>query len=317
MNITPEIEERLRLLDEKYVASGQDLLSYLDGLIYEDYLKYWNYIELETLLSLQKPRTYFPDEEIFILYHQITELYFKLTLNELKRLSSVDNLQPDFFYVRLKRMVRYFDALVSSFEVMVEGMDREEFMKFRMALLPASGFQSVQYRKIELHTTKLNHLVCQEKRSSLENETNIEKLYDSIYWKQGAIDLETGNKTLTLLQFEERYDDELIAYSKKVKHTNLWALFNSLTIDENQKAKIVEELKKFDLNVNVNWPLAHYKSAVRYLHKKSGEDVAATGGTNWQKYLPPRFQKRIFFPELWSVEERENWGKVWVEENLN
>ena len=43
------------------------------------------------------------------------------------------------------------------------------------------------------------------------------------------------------------------------------------------------------------------------------EDVPASGGTNWQKYLPPRFQKRIFYPELWSNDEKENWGKAWVE----
>jgi tryptophan 2,3-dioxygenase len=47
---------------------------------------------------------------------------------------------------------------------------------------------------------------------------------------------------------------------------------------------------------------------------KDPSDIAATGGTNWQKYLPPRFQKRIFYPELWTTEEYENWGKAWVEE---
>ena len=57
----------------------------------------------------------------------------------------------------------------------------------------------------------------------------------------------------------------------------------------------------------------HYKSAVRYLHKNP-EDIAATGGTNWQKYLPPRFQKRVFYPELWSETEINEWGKSWVED---
>ena len=67
------------------------------------------------------------------------------------------------------------------------------------------------------------------------------------------------------------------------------------------------------MNVNVNWPLVHYKSAARYLGNDNS-DVPATGGTNWQKYLPPRFQKRIFYPELWSKQETEEWGKAWVEE---
>jgi tryptophan 2,3-dioxygenase len=50
---------------------------------------------------------------------------------------------------------------------------------------------------------------------------------------------------------------------------------------------------------------------------RQDKDVAATGGTNWQKYLPPRFQKRIFYPTLWSAEEQENWGKAWVEETFS
>ena len=74
-------------------------------------------------------------------------------------------------------------------------------------------------------------------------------------------------------------------------------------------------MRLFDEYVNVSWPLVHYKSAVRYLHMKE-EDIVATGGTNWQKYLPPRFQKRIFFPSLWSDKEKANWGKRWVEDAL-
>ena len=75
-------------------------------------------------------------------------------------------------------------------------------------------------------------------------------------------------------------------------------------------------MRKFDLLVNVNWPLAHYKSAVRYLQQKD-TSISATGGTNWQKYLPPRFQKRIFFPELWSEQEKNEWGKSWAKQFLD
>ena len=82
MHISPEIQQRLALLQQKYEAMGQDMASYLDGLLYADFLTYWDYINLDTLLSLQNPKTPFPDEEIFIIYHQITVLYFKLALNE-------------------------------------------------------------------------------------------------------------------------------------------------------------------------------------------------------------------------------------------
>ena len=73
-----------------------------------------------------------------------------------------------------------------------------------------------------------------------------------------------------------------------------------------------QEFRQVDVNVNVNWPLVHYKTAARYLQQEEAT-IAATGGTNWQKYLPPRFQRRIFYPELWTDEEKENWGKAWVE----
>ena len=66
---------------------GQDLSSYLDGLLYADYRTYWDLIHLDTLLSLQRPQTPIPDEVVFIVYHQITELYFKLSLHEFERMA--------------------------------------------------------------------------------------------------------------------------------------------------------------------------------------------------------------------------------------
>src|SRR6201985_427230 len=102
MHITPQIEERLQQLQDKYEAMGQDMTSYLDGLLHADFLTYWDYIHLDTLLSLQNPKTPFPDEEIFIIYHQITELYFKLALHECKQIVEHANLTIDFFIARLK-----------------------------------------------------------------------------------------------------------------------------------------------------------------------------------------------------------------------
>ena len=86
MEFTQEIKEKLEHLRDKYASIGQDLESYLDGLIYANPLTYWDYIEVDALLSLQKPKTDFPDEKIFIVYHQITELYFYLIQNELEQI---------------------------------------------------------------------------------------------------------------------------------------------------------------------------------------------------------------------------------------
>jgi len=312
MEITPQIIERLELLEKKYSAIGQDMLSYLDGLLYNDSVKYWDYVEVDTLLSLQKPRTDFPDEVIFIMYHQITELYFKLSLREFEQIGIQENLTAKFFVDRVSRINRYFEALTHSFDIMIEGMDREQFLKFRMSLLPASGFQSAQYRKIEICSTDFKNLVDKDVRDSIKEDRTIAELFENIYWKEGATELATGKKTLTLIQFEERYKDEFIQLGEKYKTLNLWQSYLRLTPEEQALPEVKNALKRNDTNVNINWPLSHYKSAVRYL-QKAPADIAATGGTNWQKYLPPRFQKRIFYPALWSEQEVEEWGKAWVD----
>lgn len=315
MEITPEIKKKLELLNEKYAALGQDLSSYLDGLLYAEVTTYWDYIEIETLLSLQKPKTGFPDELVFIIYHQITELYFKLALNEFEQLGKRKNIDATFFISRVNRINRYFEALIKSFEIMVSGMDREEFLKFRMSLLPASGFQSAQYREIEFYSTDFLNLVDKSKRESLKNEKDIATLFEHIYWKEGATEELTGKKTLTLTQFEEKYKSRFIELATSCRSNNLWQVYLRLTEEERANKEVVNALRTNDLNVNVDWPLAHYKSAVRYLNKEK-DDIAATGGTNWQKYLPPRFQKRIFYPALWTQEEIENWGRQWVTDAL-
>ncbi|MBL0331014.1 MAG: tryptophan 2,3-dioxygenase [Bacteroidetes bacterium] len=314
MELKPEIVERIKLLDEKFQAMGQDLSSYLDGLLYADYLTYWDYIHLDTLLSLQSPKTKIPDEEIFIMYHQITELYFKLCLHEYNQIADKKDIDVKFFTERIGRINRYFEGLISSFDIMVDGMDPKQFLKFRMSLLPASGFQSGQYRMIEICSTTFKNLVAKDVRPNFSDDVNdaqIEKMYEHIYWKAGATELATGKKTLTLVQFEEKYQKQFIELAKKFKHTNLLAIYKSLSAEDQKNEKLVLALRQMDVNVNINWPLSHYKSAVRYL-QKDPEDIAATGGTNWQKYLPPRFQKRIFYPELWNDQEVDEWGKSWV-----
>ncbi len=310
MEITPEIKLKLENLQEKYEAMGQDMASYLDGLLHANFLTYWDYIHLDTLLSLQSPKTSFPDEEIFIMYHQITELYFKLALHECKQISDHPALTVDFFTARVKRINSYFQILTNSFEIMVEGMEKEQFLKFRMSLLPASGFQSAQYRMIEIYATDFIQLVSKDKREELRN-ASLQEQFEFIYWKFGATELSSGKQTLTLKQFQKKYGDELIALANDTRHTNFSALLRNLKSQNRETSGLEKELRELDIHVNVNWPLAHYKSAVKYLNREP-EEIKATGGTNWQKYLPPRFQKRIFYPGLWTANQLEDWGKNWV-----
>jgi tryptophan 2,3-dioxygenase len=330
MEMTPEILERLGKLNEKYELMGQNIVSYLDGLLMANYLPYWDYTHVDTLLTLQNPKTDFPDELIFIIYHQITELYFKLALHEYEQVAHngrnvqpnghdlgwKEKLDPRFFIERITRINRYFEALTKSFDIMVDGMEREQFLSFRMALLPASGFQSAQYRMIEIYSTDFIQLVDKDVREKFrDGKAGIEEMYQHIYWKQGATELASGKKTLTLEQFEKKYSERFIELAKECVTHNIWAKYKSLPETDQQNPELISALRELDLNVNVNWPLVHFKSAVRYLQEKEG-GVPATGGTNWQKYLPPRFQKRIFYPELWSKEEMDNWGKGWVEREV-
>lgn len=309
--LDPQIVSKIKQLEEKYAASGQDLSAYLEGLLHADYLKYWDYINLETLLSLQRPRTLFPDEVIFIVYHQVTELYLKLILWEMEQICNISNLPSEkVFLEKIKRINSYFDYLVNTFDTMFYGMEHEQFLKFRMTLTPSSGFQSLQFRLVEIRSTDLKNLVSRDVRNT-SSEESAEALYSKIYWKKGATETSTGKKTLSLIHFEEKYDQTLAKNAVEFEDRNLWRVYKKHFSNNGLSSKIIEELKNFDQLANVFWPLAHYKSASRYLQQKT-QTVSATGGTNWQMYLPPHYQKVIYFPELWTQEEQETWGKQWV-----
>jgi tryptophan 2,3-dioxygenase len=323
--ITPEIADRIKLLEKKFHNSGQDMLSYLDGLLYDDYLTYWNYIRLDTLLSLQVPKTSFPDEMIFITYHQITELYFKLIIHEQLQIIENQQLTAQFFIEKALRINRYFSVLINSFDVMINGMEREQFLKYRMSLLPASGFQSAQFRMIEFYSTDLINLVHPSVRTRFretclpdrqgEQTTNSQELYEHIYWNKGGIDKATGEKTLTLKQFEKRYTTRFLRIANEMSNTNLNQKY--LQLPESEKTDALKEaLRTLDQNANINWLLMHMGAAHRYL-RNEGKAIDATGGTNWKTYLPPSFQKITFFPTLWTETEHENWGKQWVDHILN
>jgi tryptophan 2,3-dioxygenase len=314
MELTPAERDLFDRLREKYAFAGQDMASYLEGLLHSRFLTYWDYLQLDTLLSLQTPRTEFADELIFIAYHQITELTFKLMRHELAQLTTHDlapaTLDLATAQVRLRRLVRYARQLVTSFDTMVEGMAPEQFLAFRMALLPASGFQSVQFRQLEIGLVPLVHLVGEGQRASVADRP-LADIYEQLYWKYGNRELKSGEKTLTLKMFEAKYDAELRAQAEASATTNLWS--RCLALDPAQRQPFEEGLRRLDLTLNVFWRLAHYKSAVRYL-QRDPEDIRATGGTNWQQYLPPRFQRIMFFPALFTEAERAEWGKAWVAE---
>jgi tryptophan 2,3-dioxygenase len=299
-------ESIIKAIETKYEQLGENPMTYLEGLQHAKALNYWDYIEVDTLLSLQKPRTVFEDEEIFIMYHQVTELMLKLVLHEIKQITG-DN-QPDLerLETKLKRVNRYTGMLINSFAIMSEGMDYDDYNQFRKTLAPASGFQSAQFRFIELRCTRIENLINQEGRKRLPVNPSIEDYFEHIYWKDAGLNRKTGEKTLTLRQFEEKYLDSFIRLAKVMQGKTLEDKI--MTLGDNMPDSLKIILRKFDYSYNIKWPLVHLNTARHYLDAK-GETKAATGGSEWKKYLHPEFQQRKFFPIVWGDEEISNWGK--------
>lgn len=305
MNKSPDIFEQLK---EKFDDMGQDVNVHLRGLLHAKPMNYWDYIQTDALLSLQVQRTQFPDEMVFIMYHQINELLFKMILWEIKQVADHHALTSDFFASRLMRISRYFDMLTSSFNIMREGMDVEQYIKFRNTLTPASGFQSAQYRMIEFASTELINLIDNRFRATIDRNTPFEHAYNHLYWQAAGKDYNSGDKTTLLCLFEERYMDDFLVFMKTYNTKNLWTRFKELPLATQKDTELVKAMRHYDKTVNITWVMAHYNAAAHYL-ESGNTGVKATGGSNWKRYMHPSFQKRIFFPGLWSEEEIENWGK--------
>ncbi|PWK20363.1 tryptophan 2,3-dioxygenase family protein [Xanthomarina spongicola] len=305
MELDKELTSQLK---EKFDAIGQDLDVHLKGLLYSKPINYWDYVQTDALLDLQTQRTVLPDEMVFIMYHQINELLFKMILWEIDQVANTVHIEPEFFSTKLMRVSRYFDMLTSSFEIMREGMEVEQYNKFRNTLTPASGFQSAQYRKIELASTELINLIDNRFRETIDRNTSFEHAFNHLYWQAAGKDYKTGKKSYLLTVFEERYKDEFIRFAKFYNTNNLWTKFKELPQDVRENKDLVKAMRHYDYTVNIKWVMAHYNTANHYLNI-GGKTAEATGGSEWVKYMHPKYQRRIFFPELWTKQELEDWGK--------
>ena len=297
----------IQSLEDKYSAINQDKNVYLEGLLHSKTINYWDYIHTDALLNLQIQRTTLPDEMVFIGYHQINELIFKMILWELQQLAEIPVLNVDIFTDKLMRVSRYFDMLTSSFAIMQDGMDLAQYNKFRHTLTPASGFQSAQYRKIEFSSTELINLIDPRFRDTIDRDTAFEHAFEHLYWQAAGKDFKTGKKSILLTNFETRYKEEFITFMKVYNTKNLWTRYKELSVDDQKNNTLVNAMRHYDYTVNITWVMAHFNAAKHYILASSG-DGEATGGSNWQKYMHPKYQKRIFFPELWSAKEKDNWG---------
>ncbi len=305
--MTDKQTDLLARITDKFEAINQNPDTHLEGLVWANPITYWDYIQTEALLGLQVQRTTLPDEMVFIMYHQINELLFKMILWEIGQVTDHKEITAQFFAERLNRISRYFDMLSSSFTIMQDGMEVEQYMKFRNTLTPASGFQSAQYRLIEFASTELINLIDYRFRATIDRNTPYEHAYEHIYWQAAGKDHATGKKNTLITLFEKKYKTMFLREMEKYNTCNMYTIYKALPDAIKNNLELKNAMRHYDHTVNVRWVMAHYNAASKYL--ESGPKKAeATGGSDWKKYMHPKYQRRIFFPSLWNEDELKNWG---------
>ena len=308
MNTKTNSEAILEALEQKFDAINQKTETHLEGLLWSKPITYWDYIQTDALLNLQTQRTVLPDEMVFIMYHQVNELLFKMILWEINQLCHIDKPKTDFFTEKLRRISRYFDMLTTSFDIMGDGMEVEQYMKFRNTLTPASGFQSAQYRFIEFSSTDLINLIDYRFRASIDRNTPYSHAFEHLYWQAAGKDYQTGEKSFLILEFERKYREEFLRYMEEYNTINIWQKFKKLPDADQKDRELVNAMRHYDHTINVTWVMGHLNAAKKYIDSGKGTGEA-TGGSDWKKYMHPKYQRRIFFPELWNEEELKNWGE--------
>ena len=308
MSISENGAAILKEIEHKYEAINQKTDTHLEGLLWSKPITYWDYIQTDALLSLQTQRTTLPDEMVFIMYHQVNELIFKMILWEINQISHAEDLTAEFFTERLMRISRYFDMLTTSFSIMENGMEVEQYMKFRNTLTPASGFQSAQYRLIEFCCTDLINLIDHRFRATIDRNTPFDHAFEHLYWQAAGKDYSIGKKSYLLEEFERKYKDLFLRQMNEYNTINIWQKFKQLPDKDQNNLELRNAMRHLDYTINITWVMQHLNVAIKYIDHSGIGDGEATGGSDWKKYMHPKYQRRIFFPDLWSEEEIANWG---------
>ncbi|BDU56933.1 tryptophan 2,3-dioxygenase (plasmid) [Limnohabitans sp. TEGF004] len=255
-------------------------------------MSYGDYLQLDKVLSAQNPQSEEHDEMLFIVMHQVSELWMKLLLAELREaISDVrnENLSPAF--KKLARVSRIMEQLVHAWDVL-STMTPSEYTAFRPHLMQSSGFQSWQYRCIEFSLGNKNAAMLQphaHKENLLDWVTQAYEapsLYDEslrLMARQGLHIPETHlNRDWrgAYSRNEEVEQAWLVVYKDPTKY---WALYQ---LGE----KLVDVEDAFRL-----WRFRHVTTVERVIGFKRG-----TGGTGGISYLRKMLDV-VLFPEVWSV----------------
>jgi tryptophan 2,3-dioxygenase len=255
-------------------------------------LSYSQYLNLDKLLDAQHPLSYEHDEMLFIVIHQVAELWMKLCLHELS--ATVDCVRRDDLGPTFKMLARVStiqQQLLQSWDVLATITPRD-YSAFRNTLGKSSGFQSPQYRMLEFlignkhaDTIKVFH-GDPHTYEMLERALRAPSLYDEVLrlLSRRGLDIpaEAIDRDFTLpYQASKQVAAAwLSVYHNSVKDWDLYGLAE----------RLVDLDYKFQL-----WRFAHVKTVERIIGNKRG-----TGGTGGVSYLTKALELK-FFPELWTI----------------
>lgn len=244
-------------------------------------LSYGSYLKVDELLALQQPQSAPPhhDELLFIVIHQVYELWFLQLLHEIE--AAMRNLAADDL-LKVQRNFRRIHAIQRILEQQVdvlETMSPQEFNAFRSGLDPASGFQSAQFREIEFlcGAVKTGYLSFLEptggERIRLERRLDEPSLYDALKALLRRRGYATGTPDELIASYKIIYDDAERRYDLYL---------------------MLEDFIEFDERFLL-WRGRHVRMVERMIGMKPG-----TGGSLGVNYLEKTLSKK-FFPELWAV----------------
>ena len=255
-------------------------------------MTYGSYLALDRILSSQKPVSSHHDEMLFIVIHQVTELWMKLSLHELTGVLhqiQSDELGPAF--KMLSRVARIQGQLILSWDVL-STMTPLDFASFRDELHQSSGFQSYQYRTLEFTLGNKN-------RELIEVHREAPAIYQQL--KETLEKPSVYDETLRMLArrgFEIPSTHVERDWSDPYEpHPEVEAAWLKVYRDVDTHWDLYELAEKFiDLEQKFQqWRFAHMKTVERIIGGKRG-----TGGTSGVSYLQKALNLK-FFPELWSV----------------
>ena len=254
---------------------------------------YGKYLKLEELLSLQQPRDAVEhDEMLFIVIHQVYELWFKVVLHEIdyarQLLTSGDAPRAQH---TLKRVLTILKVLVSQLDIL-ETMTPTEFLTFRERLESASGFQSDQFRQLEFvlgHKTRAaieRFATGSRARADLERRWEERTLWDALLAYLAGQGHPVPESQL------QRDVSASIEPSEEVQ-----AILMQVYRNDPRDAELCERLVDLDEGIQ-EWRYRHVKMVERTIGMKRG-----TGGSAGSKYLRTTLNEPLF-PDLWDIRAR-------------